>query len=84
MHGLSLVVESGGYSLAAACGFLVSAACLGEHGLQGAQASVVAAPGLYSTGSVVVIHRLNCSTACGIFPGQESNPHLLCWQANYH
>ena len=32
----SLVVESGGYSLAAARGLLVSEACLGEHGLPGA------------------------------------------------
>ena len=43
------------------------ASLVAEHGLQGTQASAVAAPGLYSTGSVVVAHRLNCSRACGIF-----------------
>ena len=31
-------------------------------------ASVVAAPGLKSTGSTVVAHTLSCSMACGIFP----------------
>ena len=35
-----------------------------------------------STCSVVVVHRLSCSTACGIFPGQKSNPCLLHWQAD--
>ena len=34
-----------------------------------AQASVVAAPRLQSTGSVVAVHGLHCSAACGIFPG---------------
>ena len=32
--------------------------------------------------SVVSAHRLNCSTACGIFPDQWSNPCPLHWQAN--
>jgi len=40
--------------------------------------SVVAAPRLYSTGSLVVEQRPNCSTACGIFPDQELS--LLRWQ----
>ena len=35
--------------------------------------SVVAACGLWSAGSVVMAHRLSCSTACGIFPDQRSN-----------
>ena len=35
--------------------------------------SVVVTPGLQSTGSVAVVHRLSCSTACGIFPDQGSN-----------
>ena len=30
----------------------------------GTQASVVAAPGLYSTGAIVVAHGLSCSMAC--------------------
>ena len=35
------------------------------------------AHGLQSAGSVIVEHRLSCSTACGIFPDQGWNP----WQA---
>ena len=38
--------------------------------------------GLWSAGSVVAAHRLSCSTACGIFPHQWSNPCPLHWQAN--
>ena len=45
--------------------------------------SVVAAPGLWSTGSVVVVLRmLSCSSACGIFLDQGSNPFLLYWHAD--
>ena len=33
-------------------------------------------------GSVVAAHRLCCSTACGIFPDQGSNPCPLHWQVN--
>ena len=33
----------------------------------GCGASVVAIPGLSSTGSIVVAHRLSCSMECGIF-----------------
>ena len=47
-----------------------------------AQASVVVACGLYSTGSVVVAHGLNYSEARGIFPDQGSNPCPLHWQAD--
>ena len=43
---------------------------LAEHGLVGRQASVVAAPGLWSTGSVVVVLGLSFSMACGISPDQ--------------
>ena len=35
------------------------------------------APGLYSTGSIVAAHGLNCSTACGIFPDQGQT-HVFC------
>ena len=31
---------------------------------------------------VVVVHRLSCSLACGIFPDQRSNPSPLHWQAD--
>ena len=43
--------------------------------------SVVAAPRLQSTDSVVMVLRLSCSAACG-FPDQESNLRLLHWQAD--
>ena len=33
-------------------------------------------------GSVVVVHRLNCSEACGILPDQGSNPCPPYWQAD--
>ena len=45
------------------------------------QASVLAAPRLWSTGSVVVLNGLNSSETCGIFPDQGLNPSLLHWQA---
>ena len=32
-------------------------------------------------GSVVVVHKLNCPDACGIFPDQGSNLCALNWQA---
>ena len=53
----------------------------------GTQASVVAAGGLrsfsfQSTGSMVAVHRLRCSTACGIFLNQGSDLGLLHWQAD--
>ena len=45
-----------------------------QHGLQGTQASVVAARRLWSLGSVVGAHRPSCPVACGIFLDQTSNP----------
>ena len=44
--------------------------------------SVVVARGPQIAGSVVVAHGLSCSTACGIFPDQGSNPCPLHWQAD--
>ena len=71
LHGLSLVVASGGYSLISGCGLLIAVASLvAEDGLQGMWASVVDTLGL------------GCSAACGIFPDQGSNPGLLHWQAD--
>jgi len=43
---------------------------------------VFAAPGLQSTGSIVVMHGLSCSVACVIFPDQGLNPCLLHWQVD--
>ena len=47
---------------------------------RGPTGSVAAAPGLWSTGSEVVVHGLSCSATCGIFLNQGSNLHLLHWQ----
>ena len=44
------------------------------------QTSVVATPGLQSTGSVVVVRGLSCFTAHRIFPDQGSNLCPLHWQ----
>ena len=50
----------------------------------GAQISVVAAGRLENLGSVAVLYRLSCSTACGIFPDQGSNLCLLHQQADFY
>ena len=54
------------------------------HGLQYLQlvGPVAMAPGLQSTGSVVVRHGLICSSACGISLDQGSNPCPLNQQAD--
>ena len=52
---LSLVVANRGSSLVVMHGLLITVA------------SLVVEYGLYSSGSVVVGHRLSCSAACGIF-----------------
>ena len=44
------------------------------HRLLTASGLSVAKLGLLSSGSVAVVHRLSCSTACAIFQDQESNP----------
>ena len=58
------------------------ASLVAERRLEGMWASAVAAPGLWSTGSIVAVHRLSRSVACGIFLGQGSNLCLLYWQAD--
>ena len=50
---------------------------LAEQRLQSSQTSVVVAPRLWSTGSIVVAHELSCSAACGVFPDHGSNLCLL-------
>ena len=70
MHRLSLVAASRGY-------FLVAV-----HILLTAVASLVA-PGLESTGSVVLALGLSCSMACSIAsPDQGLNLCPLHWQAD--
>ena len=53
-----------------------------EHGLSDARASVVVAPGLQRTESVVVAYGLSYPAACGIFPDQGLNLCLLHWQVD--
>ena len=79
---LSLVAASGGYTSLRCVGFsLWWLLLLWSTGSRRA-GSVVVALRLQSAGSVVVVHRLSCSTACGIFPGQGSNPCPLHWQVD--
>ena len=88
--GFPAVVVSGGYSLVEVHRLRIAVASLAaEHGLWvlGRQqlwpmVSGVAAPRLWSTGSVVMVHRLRCSAARGIFPDQGLNPYLLHRQAD--
>ena len=84
VHRLSLVAASGAATILR-CGVQSSRCggfcCCGAWAL-GAWASVVVGRGLQSAGSVVVAHGLSCSTACGIFPDQGSNPCPLQWQVN--
>ena len=47
------------------------------HRLYGAQASVGVAPGLWSTGSLVVVYALSGSVVRGIFLDHGLNPLLL-------
>ena len=42
----------------------------------------IVVPGLFSAGSVVVVHGLSCSGACGTFPDQGSNLCPLHWQVD--
>ena len=87
--GLSLVAASRGYSSftawASHCSGLSSQStgsrvyrlqCLWHVG------SVVVAPGLQSTGSTLVAHRLSCSMACGLFPDQGSDWCHLHYKAD--
>ena len=71
MHvGFSLAAESGGCSLLAMFRLLIAVAFL------------VAAPRLYSTGSVVTACGISYSAAGGILPDQGSNLWLLHWQVD--
>ena len=82
-RGLSPVATSQGYSLVAVC---KASLCSGFSRCRaralGSWASVVAACGLWSAGSVAVVHRLSCSVACGILTNQRLNLCPLHWQAD--
>ena len=67
-----------GLLFVAVCRLLIAVASLvAEHGLQARGLQQ-----LWHAGSVVVAHRFSCSTACGIFPDQGSNPCPLHWQVD--
>ena len=70
VRGLSLVAASGGHSSSRCTGLSLSWPLL------------LRSTGSRRTGSVVVVHGSSCSTACGIFPDQGSNPCPLHWQAD--
>ena len=60
--------------------FLLLWVFIAVRGLLIAVASLIAEHGAQA--SVVVAHGLRCSVACGICPGQGSNPCPLHWQAD--
>ena len=64
VHGLSVVVASGGFSLLQCVSLLWCFSCCRVTGLSG-------------LGSVVVAHRLSCSTACEIFWTRDRT-HFPC------
>ena len=71
VRAFSLVVVSRDYSPVAVQRPVIAVTSLiAEHGLSSTQASIV------------VVHRLSCPKACGIFPDQGSNPCPLHWQAD--
>ena len=70
VRGLSLVVASGGHSSSWWAGLSLS------------RPPLLQSTGSRRTGSVIVANGPSCSTACGIFPDQGSNPCPLHWQAD--
>ena len=62
VRGLPPVAPSGGHS---------SSRCVG---LSLSRPLLLRSTGSRSAGSVIVAHGLSCSAACGILPGQGSNP----------
>ena len=70
VRGLSPAVASGVHSSSRCAGLSLSRPLL------------LRSIGSSRAGSVVVAHGPSCSTACGIFPDQGSNPRPLHWQAD--
>ena len=70
VRGLSLVAASGGHSSSRYVGLSLLWPLL------------LRSTGSRRAGSVVVAHGPSCSTTCGIFPDQGSNPCPLHWQAD--
>ena len=71
-------MTSGAYSLAVGPRLLVAVASF----IAELRPWVCRLQWLQHVGSVVVVHGLSCSVACGIFPGQGSNLSLLDWQVD--
>ena len=76
---LELFCSCGKWQLSSCCAGFSSGGLLSLWGLGSIDvwASVAAAPGLWSAGSVVVVHRLICPTACGITWARDG-PHVSC------
>ena len=70
VRGLSLVAASGGHSSSRCAGLSLS------------RPLPLRSTGSRRAGSVIVAHGPSCSTACGIFLDQGSNPCPLHWQAD--
>ena len=74
-HGLSLDAVSGGYSSLQCAGFSLRWLLLLRN--TGSRHA-----GFSGCGLQALELRFSCSTACGIFPDQGSNPCPLHWQAD--
>ena len=87
---ISLVVDSGGYSLLHCGLFIVVTSPVAQHRLQTCKPQQLCTQAWQlrlegsrqSTGSIDVAHRFSCSELCGIFLGQGSNPCPLHQQAD--
>ena len=80
--GFALAAESG-EGLLVAVASLVGSTGSGVCGHQWLQLTgSTADPGIWSAGSVVVVHELRCSLAFGIFLDQKSDLYLLNWQVD--
>ena len=83
LRGLFLVAASRDVPLVVVHRLLIVVVSLvAKRGLSGTQASEVAVPRLWSSGSIVVTHGLSCSVACRVHPRPGIEPMLLHWQAD--
>ena len=65
--------------LAALTSLLHTLSLLAVRGLPVAVILLAVGPGLWNSGSGVLVHRLRCPMAGGIFTDQELNPCPLHW-----
>ena len=63
-------------------GFLIAVASLTAELRVRCMGSVVAALGLQSEDSVVLVYKLSCPMACGILLDQELNLYSVLWQVD--